>query len=233
MTRTKYLTARCPTGCEAWLHPQALAGHLRPGRCRGHAWVEDLDDAVLVAAPVAATLTRVLPAEYVDRPTFSEDRILRRGPMPGDYLRDEVYQGIAVRSPVDGVRASRWLLVATAAARASGDDGVREALDGDGFADLERDLVDPADVVECPTCHDVVRRRGLGSHLAKNTACRWRRAAAEVRERWEQGARDPWSVPGAPLKWSDLQARREWRRRLSPVRFPAWVAVLVEPAGSP
>ena len=182
-TRTKYLTTRCPTGCEAWLHPQALAGHLQPGRCRGHAWVEDLEDAVLVVAPTGATLARVLPAECVGRPAFSDDRLLQRGPMPGDYLRDEVCRGVTVRSPAGGVRAGRWLLVATAAARASGDDGVREALDGDGFATLERDLVDPAEVVECPACRDVVRRRGLGSHLAKNTACRWRRAAAEVRER--------------------------------------------------
>lgn len=31
-TRCEYLTARCPYGCEVWLHPKAVAPHA--DRCR-------------------------------------------------------------------------------------------------------------------------------------------------------------------------------------------------------
>lgn len=34
MTKCEYLTARCPTGCEVWLHPKAVTPH--EARCPGH-----------------------------------------------------------------------------------------------------------------------------------------------------------------------------------------------------
>ncbi len=67
MGRSAYLTARCPTGCEAWLHPYALDQHV-DGRCQGHLWVDDLPD------------TAVIPASYTDLILATLDEALRRTP---------------------------------------------------------------------------------------------------------------------------------------------------------
>ena len=42
-----------------------------------------------------------------------------------------------------------------------------------------------------------------------------------------------WSVPNAPLRWTDLTAKKAWRDRLAPVGFPRWTAVLLSPAEAP
>lgn len=227
MTKSRYLTARCLAGCETWLHPAAVEPHLDLGRCRGRPWVDDIPDAVLVAAPMAEMLEPLLPAALVARPTFSYDRLVT--PAPAEYLRIEVCQGITVCSPIAGVPSRRWVHVVRAAAARDGEAGVRRAMTAAGFAEVESELVDPGEFLECPDCRELVKRKGLATHRSRNVACCWRRAATEVREAWQLGWRDPYSVPDAPLKWSDLRARSDWRRRLRPVKFPRWTAVLLAP----
>ena len=225
MTKSQYLTARCSDGCEAWLHPAAMAAH--HDRCRGYPWVDDIPDTVLVTAQMREVFAAVLPEALLDYPHISADRLLRRGPMPGGYIRPEVANGLQVRSPIETVSSSRWVLVAIAIVRQYGDGALRQALDPERFADLERELVDPATVVECKDCGHCSTTRGAAQHRAANTACRWRRSFSEVRSRWEQGWRDPWSVSGAPLKWSELRDHAPWRGRLATVMFPRWVAVML------
>ncbi|MDQ6614814.1 MAG: hypothetical protein M3083_08720 [Actinomycetota bacterium] len=90
-----------------------------------------------------------------------------------------------------------------------------------------------ADATTCTTCGQVVVARSLNQHRGASSLCRWLRAVAEVRRRWEDGWRDPWSVPDAPLRWTDLTAKKAWRDRLAPVSFPLWTAVLLSPAPTP
>ena len=134
-----------------------------------------------------------------------------------------------MRSPVDGVRARKWLRVAVAALESQGLSSVREALSPEGFHALEREVLPPGSEVTCPDCDETVSARGLGIHRATSGACRWRRAAAEVRAAWAVGWRDPYSVEGAPLTWGELMARVCWKRRLVTVDFPRWTAVLLKP----
>lgn len=228
MGKAHYLTARCPTGCETWLHPAALQGHLRPGQCRGHPWVDDIDDTALVMSPLADDLVALLPAKLVSRPQYSHQRLTQ--PRQGEYLHDDLRRAIAVRSPVAGVGARQWVHVARAARERLGDEGVRRALSTDGFNELQSTLIAPGDFIKCPDCHELVRRHAIDDHRAKSTVCRWRHAAAEVRELWADGWRDPWNIPGAPLKWGDLLAKVEWRRRVRTVEFPKWTAVLLSGA---
>jgi hypothetical protein len=51
MGKVQYLTIRCRTGCEAWLAPPWLDGHVV--RCPGHPWVDGLPDRVVIPAPFA------------------------------------------------------------------------------------------------------------------------------------------------------------------------------------
>jgi len=203
-----------------------VAAHDR--RCTGRLWVDAVVDATLVTGSMAELLAELLPPELVDRPTLSADRLISPG--PGEYLRIDVCQGITVRSPVAGVRSRRWVHVAAAGLRQGGEAAVRRALTAESFALLETELV--LDVVSCPHCGEMVKRRGLSAHQATNMACRWRQAVGEVRERWANGSRDPWSVPGAPLEWGALKAKATWARRLEVVAFPRWAAVLLAPAPS-
>jgi hypothetical protein len=95
--RSHYLTVRCPTGCEAWLHPRALQAHL--ARCALRPWTDAVSDSTLVAAPLADVLRAALPAALCERPTFSGDRVLKPG--PSEYLYPELLHGVIVlpRSP--------------------------------------------------------------------------------------------------------------------------------------
>src|SRR5947208_1735243 len=79
MPRVHYLTIRCRSGCEAWLTPPWLPGHL--ARCVGHPWVDDLPDRAVVPAPLAGTLLSVLPralVEEAERPRVAR-ALQRRG----------------------------------------------------------------------------------------------------------------------------------------------------------
>jgi hypothetical protein len=226
MTKVHYLTARCPQGCEAWLHPLAVEPHLLDAdRCRKRPWVDEIADEALVSAPLAEDIVQVLPARLLTRPTFSEDRL--RSPNPDNYIRIDLCQGVMVRSPVPGVRAQRWAVVTSAAARERGAPAIQMATTASGFRELEQQLTAEGRLTQCPICTDTTMVKGLRNHQARNRACRWRVAAAEVRRLWAEGFRDPYSVDGAPLKWGDLNARATWRRRTRVVRFPAWTAVLI------
>lgn len=225
MTKSHYLTVRCQE-CECWLHPRAINAHR--GRCPRRPWIDAVADSTLVTGDMAELLTRLLPPELVDRPTFSDDRMLSPG--PGEYLREEVCHGIVVRSPVDGVRSRRWTHVAGAAFGAGGETELRRTLTAEGFGALENELV--LDVVVCPTCGELLKDRGLGTHRRTNAACRFRQAVTEVRDKWSVGFRDPWSIPGAPLEWGALKRRAIWSKRLHVVTFPRWAAVLLAPISS-
>ena len=116
-----------------------------------------------------------------------------------------------------------------AALDAKGLASVREALSVEGFQALEAELIAPGDDIDCPDCGLLVSVRGLPIHRATNASCRWRQAAAEVRDLWGEGWRDPYNVEGAPLTWGGLTAKVGWRRRLCTVDFPRWTAVLLKP----
>jgi len=224
MGRAHYLTIRCPLGCEAWLQPSALEGHLYPGRCRQHPWVEDLVDSAVVPAPLAGLVLSVLPAALVEDAEHPDVGRSRRNDVGFDFRF-----GRRIRSPLEGVRARRWLLVATAVLEQHGLRAVQRTLTLDGFLELEQAVLTPGEQSECPDCGEFVTRRGLGGHRATNSACRWRRAAAEVRQSWSAGWRDPFSIDGAPLTWAELTSRVRWRKRLLTVGFPRWTAVLLRP----
>lgn len=222
MPRVHYLTIRCPNGCEAWLAPPWLDGHLH--RCTGRPWVDDLPDRAVMPAPLAGALLSVLPRAYVEeaeRPKVTRSR--------QDSVALDFRFGYSVRSPVQGVPARKWLRVAVAALETKGLSAVREALSAEGFSALEEELIAPGTDVACPDCGEHVSHRGLATHRATNSACRWRRAAAEVREAWAAGWRDPYSVEGAPLTWAALVGKVQWKRRLLTVDFPRWTAVLLKP----
>lgn len=222
MPRVHYLTIRCPTGCESWLAPPWLQGHL--ARCTGRPWVDALPDRAVIPAPLAGALLSVLPRAFVDdaeRPKVDRSR--------RDRVALDFREGVTVRSPVEGVRARKWLRVAVAALESKGLSSVRQALSPEGFHALEQEVVSPGSDVACPDCGESVSARGLAIHRATNGACRWRRAAAEVRTAWVTGWRDPYSVEGAPLTWGELTGRVCWQRRLVTVDFPRWTAVLLKP----
>lgn len=222
MPRVHYLTIRCPKGCEAWVAPPWLDGHL--ARCTGRPWVDDLPDRAVIPAPLVGALLSVLPRAIVEEAARPRVDRARRDRVALDFR-----EGVTVRSPVEGVRARRWLRVAVAALESKGLTSVRQALSADGFSALEQALVPPGSEVVCPDCGEHVTARGLGTHRATSGACRWRRAAAEVREAWARGWRDPYSVEGAPLTWGELTGRVCWQRRLVTVDFPRWTAVLLKP----
>jgi hypothetical protein len=181
----------------------------------------------LVSAPLAQDMAAVLPADLLSPPNFSDDRIL--SPNPDNYIPIHLCQGVMVRSPVPGVRAQRWAVVTSAAAREQGTAVIQAAMTPAGFAELEQQLTAEARLTQCSICGDTTTVKGLRNHQARNRACRWRVAAAEVRARWPDGWRDPYSVDGAPLRWGDITATAHWRKRAHVVRFPAWSSVLLAP----
>lgn len=121
----------------------------------------------------------------------------------------------------------------SAAERDLGAGAIHKALTSDGFAEIELRLNEEGRLACCPDCGDTTTAKGLSRHRTRNTPCRWRRAVEEVRRLWAEGWRDPFSVPGAPLKWRELNATVAWRRRLHVVPFPAWTAVLLRDGASP
>jgi hypothetical protein len=132
-----------------------------------------------------------------------------------------------VASPVPGVSPRVWAHIARAGFREEGESALPKAMTVDGFAELRAERA--VDLVECGHCGQFLTERGLAAHQRTNIACRWGRAAAQVREMWAQGRRDPWSVPWAPLERGALKAKVSWRRRVEVVRFPRWTAVLLSP----
>jgi hypothetical protein len=232
MGRSTYLTARCPTGCEAWLHPYALDQHL-DGRCRGHPWVDDLPDTAVIPTGytgvilgcVDEALIGTVGSERSGRVDARDGRLRHPAPPNPGTLR--------LRSPLDGVPARRWLVVALAAADRFGNDGIRQALDPDRFSELQDELLPAGAYLDCPICGTFIHSRALRGHQATSAICGWRRGALEVRCAWRDGWRDPHSVPGAPMTWGELCRSTRWRRLLRTVVFPRWIAVLLPPDARP
>lgn len=225
-TKSHYLTVRCPFGCEAWLHPKALRPH--ESRCARHEWTDAVKDGALVADPLASVLRRHLAPELCSRPTFSDDRILKPG--QNEYLYPELLHGSIVHSPIPGVPARTWAYVVAVSVRTYGEPIVIRAMEPAGFRDLEAEVQAYERFVACDDCGTVVTQRGLRSHRAGSSLCRWQRAVAEVAQSWDVGYRDPWTLrPTVPLTWGELNRFVAMRRRLKTVRFPRWTAVLVAP----
>lgn len=162
MGRSAYLTARCPTGCEAWLYPYALERHV-DGRCRGHPWVDDMPDTAVIPASytnmilgnVDEALISTVGLERSGRVDGRDGRLRHAAPLnPGSFC---------VPSPLDGIRARRWLVVALAAADRWGNDGVRQALEPERFRELEKELLAPGSYLDCPVCGAFVSSRATES----------------------------------------------------------------------
>ncbi len=229
-TRCEYLTARCPYGCEVWLHPKAVAPHA--DRCRKIPWTESRRPVteVLVAEDEVERARSVCPPELVSTPTFSDDRLLN--PRPGMYLHPGATNGVVVRSPLDGITGRRWWSVAQAASGAGR--AVAEAFDPDAFLRLEWELELTDQFVRCDICGDDVKPSRLKAHRSANSVCRFISSVAEVRTYWALGYRDPYRLrdDGVPITWTELNSRVHWRNRLHVVRFRLWTAVLFRVEGS-
>lgn len=144
-TRCEYLTARCPFGCEVWLHPRAVGPHA--DRCPGHPWTDDRLPVtqVTLADDDAERARRICPPDTLHRPTFSGDRLLK--PRPGMYLRVGLVSGIVVESPLERVTGRRWwTVVRTADERSQSTDA---ASDPDEFLHLEQQLGLAGHFVRC------------------------------------------------------------------------------------
>jgi hypothetical protein len=225
-TKSHYLTVRCPFGCEAWLHPKALRSH--ESRCARHQWTDAVADGALVADPLASLLRAHLAPDHCTRPTFSSDRILKPG--PSEYLYPELLHGAIVHSPIPGVPARTWAYVVAASTRMHGESVVSRAMEPAGFRHLEAEVQAYERFTACDDCGTVVTLRGLRTHRASSSLCRWQRAVTEVTTLWDAGHRDPWSLrETVPLNWGELNRFVAMRRRLTTVRFPRWTAVLVAP----
>lgn len=223
MTKVHYYTARCILGCEAWLHPKAVKPHTEePERCKRMPWIDLLQDEALIAAPLAEVISILMPDGIITDPQFSEDRYLGRN----GELHPDLAHGIVIRSPLDGVAAQRWAAVVTIAEGEIGIGVVERAFDPEGFNQIEANLNHRQRLVTCSACRAVTTPRGLNGHRASNTACRWRRSAAEVRQLWELGWRDPYSLRSVPDTWTELSTP-SWRPRVHVVPFRSWTAVLV------
>lgn len=221
MTRWHYLTARCPLGCESWLHPAAVRAHLEPGRCRRHPWVDDVTESVIVQGGSVRRPMDWVPARFVAGP--------RPDWPPLGMLNGE--EAIAISSPIQGVAPREWLQVVEAALAVQGTEVVARALDPVCFSDLRTQYGQPGRLVVCDHCGCTVERRGLTSHQARSARCHWARAAGQVRLAWAACWRDPFRLGGdTPLSWTELQRTVQWRNRVGVVSFPQWAAVLVAPA---
>jgi hypothetical protein len=227
VARCRYLTARCPGGCESWLHPRAVAAHIELRRCRGKPWVDGVEDSALVPESAAELFSERLPAHLIGPVEVSQDRVMSL--RSSERVRNEVLYGVVVRSPIEGVRARRWVYVVMAALERHGPQALEKAVTSAGFEEVERELDADDWLADCPDCGETVGRSHINLHRARSTLCRWRRARTEVRALWDEGWRDPFAVPDAPLSWQALQATAAWRRRVRTIEFPRWVAVLLSP----
>ena len=224
MTKCEYLTARCPYGCEVWLHPKAVGPHAE--RCPGYRWTDSRRPVteVLLGLAHADEARAVLPASVLIEPTFSGDRLLK--PRPGMRLHTDATNGVVVRSPLPGVTGRRWWIVTRAAVQAGHD--VESAFSPACFASLEQSLGLVDHFQRCDICGDDLTKRGLRGHQRTNSGCRFLSDTAEVRTFWDLGYRDPFSLraDGVPITWAELNSRARWRNRVHIVRFRLWTAVM-------
>lgn len=225
-TRCEYLTARCPYGCEVWLHPRAVGPHA--DRCPGHPWTDVRLPVTQVILPDTDVeqVRQICPPDTLHRPTFSSDRLLRA--RPGMYLPNALLSGIVIESPLDGVTGRRWWTVARSAHQ-QGHSSHTALRDRDEFLHLEQQLGLTGHLVQCDICGDDITPRHLANHRRTNSVCRFLADTAEVHTFWNLGYRDPYSIrnDGVPITWTELNGRVAWRNRLHVVRFRLWTAVLL------
>jgi hypothetical protein len=216
-SRCEYLTARCPYGCEVWLHPRAVAPH--HDRCPGHRWTDQrLPVTQTVLSDEQADLARVIcPPEQLHRPDFSGDRLLN--PRPGMRLHDGLVAGVVVESPVPAVTGRRWWTVV----RTGHEQGWSTdlALEPESFHHLEQQLGLVDRFASCTICGDDITPNRMKNHHKTNSVCRFLADTAEVRTFWKLGYRDPYLLQGdgIPITWTELNSRVAWRTRLHIVRF--------------
>lgn len=224
-SRCEYLTARCPYGCEVWLHPRAVAPH--HGRCPGHRWTDRrLPVTQTVLSDEQADLARrICPPEQLRPPEFSGDRLL--SPRPGMRLHAGLVAGVVVESPVPAVTGRRWwTVVRTAHQQGLSPESAREP---EGFHHLEQRLGLVDRFASCAVCGDDITPNRMKNHQKTNSVCRFLADTAEVRSFWDLGYRDPYLVraEGIPITWTELNSRVAWRSRVHIVRFRLWTAVLI------
>lgn len=224
-SRCEYLTARCPYGCEVWLHPRAVAPH--HDRCPGHRWTDRrLPVTQVVLSDDQADLAReICPPEQLRPPEFSGDRLL--SPRPGMRLHDGLVAGVVVESPVPAVTGRRWwTVVRTAHLQGLSPQSAREP---EGFHRLEQRLGLVDRFASCAVCGDDIAPNRMKNHQKTNSVCRFLADTAEVRSFWGLGYRDPYLVQdeGIPITWTELNRRAAWRARVHIVRFRLWTAVLI------
>ena len=196
-SRCGYLTARCPYGCEVWLHPRAVGPH--GDRCPGHRWTDNRMPVTQVAlSDQQADLARLIcPPTQLLRPSFSGDRLLN--PRPGMRLHDSLVAGVGVQSPFPDITGRRWWTVL----RAAHEQGwaTDPALDPDGFHHLEKQLGLVDHFASCAICGDDITPNRMKAHHKVNSVCRFLSDTAEVRTFWKLGYRDPYVLQndGVPI----------------------------------
>jgi len=196
-SRCGYLTARCPYGCEVWLHPRAVGPH--GDRCPGHRWTDNRMPVTQVAlSDQQADLARLIcPPTQLLRPSFSGDRLLN--PRPGMRLHDSLVAGVVVQSPFPDITGRRWWTVL----RAAHEQGwaTDPALDPDGFHHLEKQLGLVDHFASCAICGDDITPNRMKAHHKVNSVCRFLSDTAEVRTFWKLGYRDPYVLQndGVPI----------------------------------
>ncbi|MGH9190875.1 MAG: hypothetical protein ACRDZ0_00160 [Acidimicrobiales bacterium] len=229
--RYRYMTARCPQGCDWWSIPPAVDRHTRSGNCKRQPWALARAGELLIAGDNHTRLgvLALLPPELV-RPAQAGDRAYF--PLARDrYLPSGVLGGTVLTSPFPDIPARRWLEVADAALRRFGPAAITETLDRARFAELEQTLGTAEGFVSFPRCGDWLQQPGLIGHQRTSTRCRFLVAHRAVEAAWVQGWRDPWSLrPRVPVVWAEL-SRGRWRHRIRTVEYPQWTAVLIAPSG--
>ena len=196
-SRCGYLTARCPYGCEVWLHPRAVGPH--GDRCPGHRWTDNRMPVTQVAlSDQQADLARLIcPPTQLLRPSFSGDRLLN--PRPGMRLHDSLVAGVVVQSPFPDITGRRWWTVL----RSAHEQGwaTDPALDPDGFHHLEKQLGLVDHFASCAICGDDITPNRMKAHHKVNSVCRFLSDTAEVRTFWKLGYRDPYVLQndGVPI----------------------------------
>jgi hypothetical protein len=224
-SRCEYLTARCPYGCEVWLHPRAVAPH--HDRCPGHRWTDQrlpITNAAL-SHDQADLARRICPPEQLHRPEISGDRLLN--PRPGMRIHDGLIAGVVVESPIPAVTGRRWWTVLRAAHGQGWSTDL--ALEPESFRRIEERLGLVDHFATCTICGDDITPRRMTNHHKANSVCRFLADTAEVRTFWNLGYRDPFLLQGdgVPTTWTELNSRVTWRNRLHIVHFRLWTAVMI------
>jgi hypothetical protein len=138
--RYRYMTARCPLGCDWWSIPPAVDRHVRSGNCKTRPWAHDRGGELLIAGDDhARACVLALVPPHLKRPATLGDRATR--PLACDRIvRDAVGAGTVLTAPFPDIPVRRWLEVTDTALRRFGPTAMAEVVDQGRFAQLERTL---------------------------------------------------------------------------------------------